>query len=148
MVGVTDEPQLRRHVEVRADTEESQARVREVGLAVLARTAKRRQQAIAHAERHAAAADERYGLADPVARLRAGDRRVLEDGVEAARLAVKGIAVARGVDASGAKAHPVEVARELERAEPGADTFPSAGERAALVRAERVVAGRARVPAA
>ena len=76
---------------------------------------------VAARQRDAAAADQRHGLADPVARVGAGELRVLEDRVEAGRLVVERIVVAAGVERRDAQPHPVEVDRQLGGGEQRAD---------------------------
>ena len=74
------------------------AGVGEIRLALFLVRPQRVQQAVLPGQRDAAAADQRHRLADPEARVGAGDQRVLEDGVEAGRLVVERIVVAAAVD--------------------------------------------------
>src|SRR3546814_1694156 len=84
MVGVGADAEFGREVGVDADAGEDSAGIVEIGLTLLLGGSERIQNAVAAVDRHgAAAAGEGDRLANPVARVGAGEDRVVEDGVEA-----------------------------------------------------------------
>ena len=107
-----------RQIEIRTCPQQHQARVVEIALPLLLGGAQRIEQAVAAIHRNRAPATGKgNGLADPVGSIGPGKHRVLEDRVEPAFLVVIGIAVAAGIGAREAEAHPVTVIAGLERGE-------------------------------
>ena len=122
---------------VGAETEQRcSAGIHEVRLALVLRRAQAREEAVALRERDAAAAHERNRLADPEARVRARELRILEDRVEArAPCRRTGSLSPDWIERIEPQAHPVEVARELgaRRSPRGLSLARSPGQRIALV---------------
>ena len=122
LVEVGGEAQLGEDVEVGAQPKQLDAGIGEVRLAELLRRPERGKHRVPTGQLDVVGpSDERDGLADKVARVVAGEDRVLEDGIEAFVGVVEGIVVAAAVERRGAHPDPVEIHGQLARQEPGAD---------------------------
>ena len=124
-----------------------QAGVGEIRLPKFARCTQRRQHAIAHRQRHAAAPDQGHRLTDPVTGICAGKLRILEDGVIAPGLAVVGIRITRSPQGTRAQAHPAEIARQFERTKIRTDLFLAPGNHAAIIAPGDVISRGRNIPA-
>src|SRR5437588_9806061 len=93
IVDIGRQPQLRQQVEVAADPGENEPRIDEIRLTLALGRPQIGQNPIIAAERNAAAADQRYRLANPEAGISAGELWVLEHGVEAGGVAALRMAV-------------------------------------------------------
>ena len=127
--------------------EDEDAGVDEVRLPFVLVGAQRRQQAERRLEA-GAGLRQAQPLAVPQAERAAGERRDVEDRVEAAALVVRRIAVARGDEGRALDPQPVLVDRQLQRAHLRIDVDRLRGDRVVALVAERLVEGVADVPAA
>src|SRR5205085_6313474 len=100
--------------------QDAHARVDEVRLPLVLAAAQRRQERAALDQRDAAAG-ELDAEAVEETESAAGEVRVVEDGVEAVRVAVTRMPVAGGVEEAEARAVPIAIDGELERGHAGAD---------------------------
>src|SRR5262249_44897068 len=130
--------ELGRDVDVRADADDGDARVDEVGLAFGLAGAEVRNKGVALLEVHRSAR-EVEALVNVPAKRSADEEGVIENGVEAAGGAVGGRAVTGGVEAGKLEANPIAIVAELERCHAGADIYLTAGEPVVFVFAENVV---------
>src|SRR5262249_26328204 len=119
--------------------------VHEVRLPLVLRRPQGREYGIAPRQCDASAADEGYGLPNPVARVGAGKLRVLEDRIEAVRLVVERIVVAATIQERQSRPYPVVVDRHLGGSEHRADVRVLGDENGSVFLTERVVEGRRQV---